>query len=799
MANEVSIKITSQDLSGPGFDSATARSKKLAAAVDGGTGSAGAAMESATRKAGRLGSTLQQVGTIASGVLAAEAIQAGAQQALALVQSTVQAATSLGESVNAVGRIFGDSQQEILAWGEANANAFGLSQRAFNQMATPLGAMLKNQGLAMEDVTKHTIKLTERAADMASVFNTDVSDALIAIQAGLRGESDPLEQYGVGLNAAAVEARALAETGKTTASALTEQEKALARLNIIYDQTNATAGDFQATSDGLANATRIMQARFEEAQAKIGTAFTPVMALAARVAGNMADSLTSMPPPAVASAAAIAALGAAALLAAPRIVATRQALDEMTGSGSRFERGAARLAVGTAKVAGGITALQVATALTATAIGNDLNPKIEALTKGLERYSQTGQAAGELSRIFGNDLDKLDLALRNAASSGKGMATAIEGWIPGAAQADESWTRNIERVEALDAALAELVRNGRGDQAAQIFKMLADRGVLSLDELRKVLPDYAAAMEVGATKTKDLGKAAAEAATDVDELTDSFRELIDEAFELEEAEDKVAEAVQRLRDQVAKQREEGEKGAGTLTGQTQAARDNRDAVRDLVRGYQDLITEYHEAGKPIDDLKRRLEDQLVSMGFSRIEAQKYAKQLDGITQALNNIPKDTTIKVRTDAQAAIEKIHETDRELRRLTSPTHWVYIQGSSPRYWPGQSGGRTPDNPHSGKHSGGISGVEAGSDAYGGWTAINERGNEMVRLPFGSHVTPAGQTAAMMAAGSAGLGAEIVVTTRGNDRLLDAIVAALAYEVRTRGGGNVQTYLGSYHGVPG
>lgn len=225
---------------------------------------------------GGLEGAFRNVGTVAAGFLAAGAVQQGLGAVTGFLGDSVSAASDLGESINAVTQIFGDNAQEVLDWGRQNATSFGLSSRAFNQMATPLGAMLKNAGLSMDDVTSSTIDLTKRAADMASVFNTDVDEALAAIQAGLRGESDPLEKFGVGLSAAKVEARALADTGKTLKSELTEQEKALARINIIMEQTNDVSGDFQNTSDGLANSQRIAAARMEELQATIGEKLMPV-------------------------------------------------------------------------------------------------------------------------------------------------------------------------------------------------------------------------------------------------------------------------------------------------------------------------------------------------------------------------------------------------------------------------------------------------------------------------------------------------------------------------------------------
>lgn len=188
---------------------------------------------------------------------------------------SVEAATNLGESVNAVNKIFGDSSGEILDWGKNNATQFGLSQAAFNSLATPLGALLKNSGL--EDISGQTVDLTKRAADLASVFNVDVSEAMEAINSGLKGEADPLEKFGIGLSAAKVESQALADTGKKLAKELTDQEKAQARINLIMKESASVAGDFTATSGEYANAARISAAKTEELQAKLGVKLVPVM------------------------------------------------------------------------------------------------------------------------------------------------------------------------------------------------------------------------------------------------------------------------------------------------------------------------------------------------------------------------------------------------------------------------------------------------------------------------------------------------------------------------------------------
>lgn len=251
MSNEVEIIVTSDDRTGGGFNSAQ-------------------------KKAGGLGDKLKSVGK-AGGVALAAGVVAGTALVVKGIDDSIEAASNLGESLNAVDKIFGDQADVIKKWGEKNAASFGLSQRAFNDLAVPLGAGLKNAGFSLQDTTKWTVDLTKRASDMASVFNTDVSTAMEAIQAGLRGEADPLEQFGVGLSDARVKARALADTGKSNVKELSNQEIQTARLNEIMDQTNDTAGDFLQTSDGVANQERITAAEVENLQAKIGEKMLPMV------------------------------------------------------------------------------------------------------------------------------------------------------------------------------------------------------------------------------------------------------------------------------------------------------------------------------------------------------------------------------------------------------------------------------------------------------------------------------------------------------------------------------------------
>lgn len=192
--------------------------------------------------------------------------------------SSIKAASDLGESMNAVEKVFGSSAEVINNFGRVSANAVGLSTREFNQLATVTGSMLTNLGFNAKAAGQETITLTQRAADMASVFNTDVGTALEAINSALKGEANPIEQFGVKLSDAAVRAKAVELGLAATTAEVDANAKATATLSLIYEQTSKTQGDFASTSNDLANSQRRAAAAMENAQARFGKAATPAAA-----------------------------------------------------------------------------------------------------------------------------------------------------------------------------------------------------------------------------------------------------------------------------------------------------------------------------------------------------------------------------------------------------------------------------------------------------------------------------------------------------------------------------------------
>lgn len=246
--------------------------------------------EQTSTRFGKLKDTFNSVSGTAKVALAGAATLAVGS----FVRGSIKAAGDLNESINAVESIFGDASDTIHQFGVISAQAAGLATSEFNSLTTVTGALLKNLGFSMDEAAEQSIRLTTRAADMASVFNTDVSVALEAINSGLKGEANPLEQFGVKLNDAAIRAKAVELGLADTTAAVDDHGKAVAALELIYEQTSDVQGDFLKTAGEVANAQRISAAEFENSQARFGQAIQAPLAAFYDLSATTLTSVTAL-------------------------------------------------------------------------------------------------------------------------------------------------------------------------------------------------------------------------------------------------------------------------------------------------------------------------------------------------------------------------------------------------------------------------------------------------------------------------------------------------------------------------
>ena len=222
-------------------------------------------------------SKLSDFGKKAGVAFAAAAAAAGAM-AIKIGIEAVKAASDLNETISKVGVLFGDTAKDIEKFANGAATSLGQTKQQALDAAATFATFGKSAGLSGKDLGKFSTDFVKLASDLASFNNTSPEQAINAIGSALRGEAEPLRAYGVLLDDASMRQAAL-ELGiiKTTKEALTPQQKVLAAQALIFQQTSAAQGDFERTSDGLANKTRILTAQLENVKTTIGSALLPIV------------------------------------------------------------------------------------------------------------------------------------------------------------------------------------------------------------------------------------------------------------------------------------------------------------------------------------------------------------------------------------------------------------------------------------------------------------------------------------------------------------------------------------------
>jgi len=190
----------------------------------------------------------------------------------------VAGASDLKEAGSAVGVVFGKGAAAVQDYARNAATALGQTQLQALGAAQTFGTFGKAAGLTGGKLANFSTDMVTLASDLASFKNTSPEQAIEALGAGLRGESEPLRAYGVLLDDATLRAQAL-KLGliKTTKQALTPQQKVLAAQAAILKQTGDAQGDFARTSGGLANQQRILSAQWTELKTTLGGAFLPAV------------------------------------------------------------------------------------------------------------------------------------------------------------------------------------------------------------------------------------------------------------------------------------------------------------------------------------------------------------------------------------------------------------------------------------------------------------------------------------------------------------------------------------------
>lgn len=248
------------------------RGATLALKITGDVSGGISALDEADGKASRLGGTMGKLG---AGIAAGAA--AGAAALVGLGISAYNAASDAQQAAGAVDAVFGANAAQMKAYAAAAVDTVGLSASAYNQLSSVLGAQLSNAGFAGEKLSGTVNNLVGLGADLSAQFGGSTADAVEALSSVLKGETDPIERYGISIKQSDISAR-LAALGqdKLTGAAL-KTATAQAALTLVTEQSKSAQGAFAREGDTAAQSTQKLGAMWENFQASLGQRLLPLV------------------------------------------------------------------------------------------------------------------------------------------------------------------------------------------------------------------------------------------------------------------------------------------------------------------------------------------------------------------------------------------------------------------------------------------------------------------------------------------------------------------------------------------
>jgi TP901 family phage tail tape measure protein len=582
------------------------------------------------------------------------------------------------------------------AAGKAQGTVHDMSQ-ALNQA----GLVAAGTGLTIEDTTG-TLAAFASAGLTGSDAGTSFKTMLQMLQAPSGKTKELMDELGISAydtSGQFIGITALAGQLKSQLGSLTPELRANAMAQIfgadavrastiLYEQgaegiqtwINKTddAGYAAETAaiktDNLAGDLERLKGSLETLAIQSGGGANEGLRVLAKSANSVVDQFGQLPAGISGTMTVLAVLGGALTLGAVGWTRMRRAnadaLEELRSTGPAGQKAATGLQATTkwaGRAAVAFAATQVAAAGVAAAFGSSVSAQTEAYAKSLSTWATSGQMAGEAARLLGDDFEHLGYDLGTLDSGfwtglGNGVAGTVESLTGLGSVADESLTKAKERLTALDGALTAMVQAGNGVQAAQVFDKLAAEAAksgVSVDELKKGLPQYTGALQTAgaqsvtaAGQVGQVGEAAETAEDKVEQLEQAFEDL----FEQYMTSDQAAIA---YKESVVATNKELKDGTKTLSDNSEEGRANRKAVLDRLDAINDLrgatIAETGDvkgANKAYRDQIDALAATMRKMGFTR-------KEIDALIGKYRKIPEDVETKVSVTGEGPV--IEELER------------------------------------------------------------------------------------------------------------------------------------------
>jgi hypothetical protein len=204
------------------------------------------------------------------------AIGAGVAAIGVATGKTIALGSDAEEMMGKFNVVFGDFAETTIQKLDAFGAAVGRGKFELRGMAASVQDTFVPLGFARDRAAEMSVELTKLAVDVASFNNVSDADTMRDFQSALVGNHETVRKYGIIITQAALDQELLNMGIAGGIKEATEQEKVMARMNLIMAGTSDAQGDAARTAGSWANVMRALKSSIKDTATEIGLKLLPL-------------------------------------------------------------------------------------------------------------------------------------------------------------------------------------------------------------------------------------------------------------------------------------------------------------------------------------------------------------------------------------------------------------------------------------------------------------------------------------------------------------------------------------------
>lgn len=187
----------------------------------------------------------------------------------------IKLAMDAQESENKFQVVLGNMADSARKWSMELSKSLKMNQYEVRNNLAGMYSIIESLGFGGDAALNMSKGITQLAYDLSSLHNIDTKTAFEKLRSGMVGETEPMMDLGVNLLETNLKLKAVQMGLIKTGQEMTEQQKVIARYNIIMEATKKAHGDMARTIDSPANQARIARAKYAELSAQLADKLLP--------------------------------------------------------------------------------------------------------------------------------------------------------------------------------------------------------------------------------------------------------------------------------------------------------------------------------------------------------------------------------------------------------------------------------------------------------------------------------------------------------------------------------------------